>query len=47
MGKGSRRRMRVISDEEWNLRYDYSKGKMSLKEFEKRLHKINKKGKKK
>lgn len=40
MGKGSKRRPRLVSREEEDLRWDYAQGKIGPRTFDKRLKEI-------
>lgn len=41
MSKGSQRRPKQISEEEWSLRYDLAFGKITREEFDKKLNDLN------
>jgi len=42
-GKGDKRRPRLVSREEYDLRWDYGMGKISRRTFEERLREIRRK----
>lgn len=45
MGKGDKPRPRLVSREEYDLRWKYYRGRMSFDVFEKKLKMIKRKGK--
>ena len=44
-GKGDGPRPRTVGQEEWGLRYDLATGRITVKEFWKKMKEIKKKGK--
>ena len=44
-GKTDKRRPQFISDKVWGLRYDLATGRITVKEFWKKMKEIKKKGK--